>query len=415
MIEILAPCGGADALTAALNTGADAVYLGMTDFSARKNAKNFTPEETAAAIRLCHASGVKVHIAMNTLLFDDELPKAVKTAEALYEMGADALIVQDPGLARLLRAAIPEMPLHASTQMTITSAAGAEFAKKAGFSRAVLARELSLEEIERVVKNVAIETEVFVHGALCVSLSGQCLMSAFYGGRSGNRGSCAQPCRLCHTCGEREYVLSLKDLSAVELLPRLNEIGVTSAKIEGRMKRPEYVAAAVSACRAALAGEKPDLGRLRAVFSRSGFTAAYLDGSLTEMQGRRTKEDVQSAERALKEIKTLYEKPYKRYGADISIRIGRDRPITAEIAVTRGGKRISAAYESPFFPEAARTRPITEEEIRDRLGKLGGTIFTLGETDISLGEGLSVPASALNRIRRELIERITEKLSEGKD
>lgn len=412
MIEILAPCGGTDCLTAALNTGADAVYLGTTDFSARKNAKNFTPEETAAAIRLCHASGVKVHIAMNTLLFDDEMPKAVKAAEALYEMGADALIVQDLGLARLLRSALPKLPLHASTQMTITSAAGAEFAEKAGFSRVVLARELSFGEIERVVKSTRIETEVFVHGALCVSLSGQCLMSAFYGGRSGNRGSCAQPCRLCHTCGEREYVLSLKDLCAIELLPRLNEIGVTSAKIEGRMKRPEYVAAAVTACRAALAGEKPDLERLRAVFSRSGFTSAYLDGSLKEMQGTRTKEDVQSAERVLKELGTLYEKPYKRYKAALSVRIEAGLPIMAEITVTRGGERISAAYESPFFPETARTRPITAEEVRERLGKLGGTIFTLGEASIALGEGLSVPASALNQIRRELVGRLTEKLTE---
>lgn len=411
MIEILAPCGGADSLAAALNTGADAVYLGMTDFSARKNAKNFTPEETAAAIRLCHTSGVKVHIAMNTLLFDGELHGAVKAAERLYEMGADALIVQDLGLARLIRSAVPALPLHASTQMTITSAAGAEFVRKAGFSRAVLARELSLPEIERIVKNIEIETEVFIHGALCVSLSGQCLMSAFYGGRSGNRGRCAQPCRLNHAFGEREYVLSLKDLCGIGYLQRLNEIGVTSAKIEGRMKRPEYVAAAVTACRAALNGEEPDLEQLRAAFSRSGFTSAYLAGSLTEMQGTRTREDVESAAPALKELKKLYEKPYKRYAADFSIRIERGKPIAAEIAVTRGGETVAAGYESPFYPEEARTRPTAREEIAERLGKLGGTVFTLGEVRCTVGEGLSVPASALNGIRRELIERITEKLS----
>ncbi|MCM1335461.1 MAG: U32 family peptidase, partial [Eubacterium sp.] len=326
MIEVLAPCGGADHLSAALGTGADAVYFGATDFSARKNARNFTPEEARAAIRLCHASGVKVHIAMNTLLYDDELSRALKTAEALYEMGADALIVQDLGFTRLLREAIPDLPLHASTQLTVTSAAGAEFARKVGFRRVVLAREMSLDEIERVVKSVGIETEVFIHGALCVSLSGQCLMSAFYGGRSGNRGECAQPCRLRHTCGGREYVLSLKDLSAIELLPRLDEIGVTSAKIEGRMKRPEYVASAVSAARAALNGEAPDLALLRAVFSRSGFTSAYLDASLTEMGGTRTREDAESAAPVLKEIRRLYDKPYKRYTADVSIRVARGEP-----------------------------------------------------------------------------------------
>ncbi len=414
MIEILAPCGGADSLPAALNTGADAVYFGMTDFSARKNAKNFTPEEAAEAIRLCHTSGVKVHIAMNTLLFDGELREAVKAAERLYEMGADALIVQDLGLASLIRSAVPALPLHASTQMTVTSAAGAKFVKKAGFSRVVLARELSLSEIERIVSSVDLETEVFIHGALCVSLSGQCLMSAFYGGRSGNRGRCAQPCRLNHAFGEREYVLSLKDLCGIEYLEKLNKIGVTSAKIEGRMKRPEYVAAAVTACRAALNGETPDLERLRAVFSRSGFTSVYLEGSLTEMQGTRTREDVRESESVLKELKKLYEKPYKRYAADFSIRIGRGKPITAGIAVTRGGETVTADYESPFYPEEARTRPITREEIAERLGKLGGTIFTLGEVRCAAEEGLSVPASALNGIRRELIGRITEKLAKGK-
>lgn len=414
MIEILAPCGGADSLIAALNTGTDAVYLGLNDFSARKNAKNFTPEELREAIRLCHASGVKVHAAMNTLLYDGELTAAVRTAEWLYETGADALIVQDLGLARLLREAVPAMPLHASTQMTITSEAGAEFARRAGFSRAVLARELSFREIERIVRNTRIETEVFIHGALCVSLSGQCLMSAFYGGRSGNRGRCAQPCRLNHAVGEREYALSLKDLCGIGSLQALDGIGVTAAKIEGRMKRPEYVAAAVTACRAALNGEEPDLGRLRAVFSRSGFTSAYLDGTLADMQGTRTREDVESAAPALKELKRLYEKPYKRYAAAFSIRVERGKPIAARIAVTRDGARVTAEYESPFFPEEARARATTAEEIAGRLGKLGGTIFTLGEADCAVGEGLSVPAAAINEIRRELIGRLTEKLAEGR-
>ena len=213
MIEILAPCGGEEQLTAALDTGADAVYLGVTAFSARRNAKNFTPEQLSAAARRCRICGVKLYVTLNTLVFDDELDELAKTAAMTEEAGADGVIVQDMGAARVIHRAAPSLRLHASTQMTVTSAAGAEFARKQGFSRVVLAREMSLDEIERVVRNVDIETEVFVHGALCVCVSGQCLMSAMYGGRSGNRGLCAQPCRLDVTCGERHNVLSLKDLS----------------------------------------------------------------------------------------------------------------------------------------------------------------------------------------------------------
>ncbi len=406
MIEILAPCGGEDCLPAALNTGADAVYFGTTAFSARKNAKNFTPEQTREAVRLCHASGVKVHIAMNTLLFDGEIEKAVETAAALFEMGADALIVQDLGFAKRLRAEIPELPLHASTQMTIASAAGAEFARRAGFSRVVLAREMSLAEIERVVKNVEIETEVFVHGALCVCLSGQCLMSAMYGGRSGNRGMCAQPCRLDHVCGGRHSVLSLKDLSAVTLLPRLNEIGVTSAKIEGRMKRPEYVAAAVSACRAVLAGKEPDLESLRAAFSRGGFTASYLDGSLRDMQGVRTKEDVQASEGILKELRRLYDKPYKRFRADIAAQLRTGQPITAEVSCAG----VSFYYDSGIVPGKAVNRSVTAAEVCERLSKMGGTVFEAGRITCEADSGLCVSAAELNAVRRGILAAAEEKI-----
>ena len=261
MIEILAPCGGEDSLPAALNSGADAVYLGVTAFSARRNAKNFDLGALSDAVRLCHISGVKVYVTLNTLVFDDELTGLAAAAAGIEKSGADGVIVQDLGAAQVIHKAAPSLRLHASTQMTVTSAAGAEFARKHGFSRVVLAREMSFEEIEHVVKNVDIETEVFVHGALCVCVSGQCLMSAVYGGRSGNRGLCAQPCRLDFTYGDRHSVLSLKDLSIIEHLPELDRIGVTSAKIEGRMKRPEYVAAAVTACRNVLDGKKPDMAR----------------------------------------------------------------------------------------------------------------------------------------------------------
>ena len=233
--------------------------------------------------------------------------------------------------------------------MTVTSAAGAEFARKNGFSRVVLAREMSLEEIRRVVENVDIETEVFVHGALCVCVSGQCLMSAMYGGRSGNRGLCAQPCRLDFTCGDRHSVLSLKDLSVIERLPELDRIGVTSAKIEGRMKRPEYVAAAVTACRDVLSGKKPDTDTLRAVFSRSGFTQSYFDGTLSDMQGVRTKDDVIAADGALSALKRLYDKPYKRHIADIMLVVTEGKPVTAKVH----SENVSFDLVTDIVPEKA--------------------------------------------------------------
>jgi len=411
MIEILAPCGGEDCLPAALNTGADAVYLGVTAFSARKNAKNFTFEQLDEALYQCRLSGVKVYVAMNTLIFDDELDEAVKTAGILYEKGMDALIVQDMGFVRRLKREVPGLTLHASTQMTVTSASGAEFARKQGFERVVLAREMSLREIEQVVRNVDIETEVFVHGALCVCVSGQCLMSAMYGGRSGNRGMCAQPCRLDFSCDGRHNVLSLKDLSIIEHLQELDRMGVTSAKIEGRMKRPEYVAAAVTACREALSGNTPDLEQLRSVFSRSGFTQSYYDGSIKDMQGIRTKDDVESSAAVLKEIRQLYDKPYKRHRVDIALEIHRDKPVAASVKCGC----ISFEYDGAVVPEIARNKPLTAGDVCDRMGKMGGTVFEAGEITCSIDEGLIIPASEINRMRREIIDIITEKLTKKED
>lgn len=406
MIEILAPCGGEDCLSAALNTGADAVYLGVTAFSARKNAKNFTMEQLDEAIRLCRLNGVKVYVAMNTLIFDSEMKEAVSTAKMLYEKGIDALIVQDMGFVRRLKSEVPDLTLHASTQMTITSASGAEFARKLGFKRVVLAREMSLKEIRQVTENVDIETEVFVHGALCVCVSGQCLMSAMYGGRSGNRGECAQPCRLDFTCDKRHSVLSLKDLSVIENLRKLQEIGVTSAKIEGRMKRPEYVAAAVNACREALSGNTPNLEQLKSVFSRSGFTKSYYDGSIADMQGVRTKEDAEASARVMKEIRRLYDKPMKRHTIDMDITMRAEKPLTAEV---RCGD-ISFSYDSGIIPEKAQNKPITAEDIAERLSKTGGTVFETGEITCDTDDGLIISASALNSVRRGILEELEKRL-----
>lgn len=411
MIEVLAPCGGEDCLPAAINTGADAVYLGVTAFSARRNAKNFSFSQLDEAIKQCRISGVKVYAAMNTLIFDNELDEAVKTARILYEKGVDALIIQDMGLVRRLKNEAPQLTLHASTQMTVTSASGAEFLRKQGFKRVVLAREMSLREVKRVVEGVDIETEVFVHGALCVCVSGQCLMSAMYGGRSGNRGLCAQPCRLDFSYEKRHNVLSLKDLSIIENLRKLDEIGVTSAKIEGRMKRPEYVAASVNACRQALCGNTPNLEQLRSVFSRSGFTKSYYDGSIDNMEGVRTKEDVESSGGVLKEIQRLYDKPYKRHTADISISIKSGAPVSAQVSCGR----IKFSYESTVTAEPAKNKSLTAEDVIVRLSKMGGTVFEAGKICCEIDGGLMLSASALNNIRREILDGISERLIKKED
>ncbi len=408
MIEILAPCGGEEQLAAALDTGADAVYLGATAFSARKNAANFTREQLEAAAKKCRIAGVKIYVTLNTLIFDDELEELAATAVMAEEAGADGVIVQDLGAARVIHRAAPTLRLHASTQMTVTSAAGAEFARKNGFSRVVLAREMSLGEIERVVRSVDIETEVFVHGALCVCVSGQCLMSAMYGGRSGNRGLCAQPCRLDVTCGNRHNVLSLKDLSVVEALPELDKLGVTSAKIEGRMKRPEYVAAAVTACRDVLAGRKPDTDTLREVFSRSGFTDAYFTGTLRDMQGIRTPDDAVSSD-TLAKLRRLYAKPYKRRTFDVKLTVRAESPVTAEVSCGD----IAFTHITDIVPERALNRATTADELRDRFARTGGTIYTLGNAEILLDDGLMLPASAINAVRREILEKLDNKLSVG--
>ena len=407
MLEILAPCGSAESLDAALNTGADAVYLGMKTFSARKNASNFTFEELCEAVNKSHMQGVKVYIALNTLFFDDETEKLREAIRQADSSGADAVIVQDLGTAQLVKQTAPRLKLHASTQMTVTSLSGARFARKQGFSRIVLPRELSLEEIKSITENIDIETEVFVHGALCVCLSGQCLLSAAIGGRSGNRGLCAQPCRLNYTCGDRQNVLSLKDLSLIDELQKLEAAGVTSAKIEGRMKRPEYVAAAVSQCRVALKNEPADVGLLRSVFSRSGFTKAYFDGSFRNMQGVRSKEDAEGSAEAMSKLRQLYRAPYKRFTADMQIEVRANRPICCLITCDDLQTAVTGA-----IPQPALTRPVTASEITDRMSKLGGTVFTAGKITCRIDEGLSVPASAVNDLRRKATDEMSRLIAD---
>ena len=270
--EILAPVGGREQLAAAVRSGADAVYLGIGIFNARRNAENFDDKTLAEAVSYCHAYGVKVHITLNTLVKDSELDDVADEIRYLALSGVDAVIIQDLAVAKLVREICPSLPMHASTQMTIHNLEGAKMAKELGFSRVVLARELTLGEIRKISENCGIETEVFVHGAHCMSLSGACYLSSILGERSGNRGLCAQPCRLEFLSGNRDHALSLKDMSYLDHVKELTECGIASFKIEGRMKRPEYVASAVTSLRNVLNGGSYDRNTLKNVFSRSGFT-----------------------------------------------------------------------------------------------------------------------------------------------
>lgn len=410
--EVLAPAGGPDALRAAVRCGADAVYLGGRAFNARRNASNFSEEELAEAIRYCHARGVKVYITLNTLVSDAELKTASDEIRCACRLSADALILQDLGLAAIAREIAPDMPLHASTQMSVQSAEGVKLLEEAGFSRVVLARELSLKEIKEISDSTCAQLEVFVHGALCMSVSGQCLLSAVLGSRSGNRGLCAQPCRLPFGVnGEKGHELSLKDLSFIHRLGELSEAGVTSFKIEGRMKRPEYVAAAVTACRQSLDGElSQELSeQLRSVFSRSGFTQGYLDGKLgADMFGTRQKEDVMGAAAVLKKLERLYDKELPKIPVDFDLlcEAGKKLSLTA----SAGGKTVSVTGDCE--PAPALHRSVTPDELRDRVGKCGGTQFIPGEFRLSLGDGLSVPASAVNALRRDALESLGRALGE---
>lgn len=408
MLEILAPCGSEEGLDAALNSGADAVYLGMPFFSARRNAVNFTFEQLKSGVKKAHSQGVKVYVALNTLVFDDELADLKSAVEQIDKADADAVIVQDFGVALTVREMAPRLKLHASTQMTITSAKGAEFVKKMGFSRVVLPRELSLEEIREITSSVDIETEVFVHGALCVSLSGQCFLSALIGGRSGNRGLCAQPCRLNYRCGNRENVLSLKDLSLINELRSLEEAGVISAKIEGRMKRPEYTAGVIDGCKTALKGGVPDMELLKTVFSRSGFTKSYFDGTFNNMQGVRLKEDSENIPEALIRLRQLYKDPCKRFVIDIHVSVRKDMPILCTVCCGDFKKEIKGAV-----PQAAINRSITCDEIEERMSKLGGTVFSAGRITCETDDGLSVCASALNELRREAVSAVSRHIADS--
>lgn len=404
--EILAPAGSMETLRAALRAGADAVYIGGKRFSARSSAANFSLEEIAEAARLCHKYGAKLDLAVNTIISDNEADEFCEYIKNAAQCGIDAFIVQDFGCVELIRKCVPDAVIHGSTQMSVHTAAGAEMLRDLGCARVVPARELDKKTISRICK-VGIETEIFVHGALCMSVSGQCYMSAMIGSRSANRGCCGQACRLPFSASgnKNKAALSLKDLSLIPKAQELTEIGVDSFKIEGRMKRPEYVASAVNELKKAVGGTAPDMKLLRGVFSRSGFTEGYFTGERRDMFGIREKEDVISAHELIPQIHELYRFERKAFTADFHAVIRNGQPVV----ITAVCGNISAAAFGDI-PEKAMNRPTDEEILTKQLSKLGDTVFSFGKLTADLDVGLIVPASKLNELRREVMEKLTEKV-----
>ena len=404
---ILAPAGTSAAVTAAVRCGADAVYLGAKNFNARRNAENFDETSLRSTVEFCHQRSVRVFVTVNTLVRDAELPALEATADEIAEAGADAVIVQDMAVMRLFAERYPDLPRHASTQTAVHDLNGARYLEDIGYKTVVLARELTLREMEYICSHVSARCEAFVHGAHCMSVSGACYLSAMLGGRSGNRGLCAQPCRLDWQCGGEGYALSLKDMSLLPHVREMENAGVGILKIEGRMKRPEYVAAAVTACRQALAGEPYDADRLRAVFSRSGFTDGYLTGRRNaEMFGSRTKEDVTGAEKVLRELAALYEKETPRVGVSMAFSMDAQG---SSLTVSDGEHTVQT--DGPA-PEKALNRPTDQAAARKNLTKTGGTPFYAQDFSARIEDGLMLPASALNAMRRSALEELLTRRGE---
>lgn len=414
-IEILSPCGGFDSVIAAVRSGADAVYIGAKELSARAGAQNFGEDEIKNTVQYCHIRGVLVYVTVNTVVFDSELEKAKEVITLCTKAGVDALIVQNMGIASLAKKIAPGLPLHASTQMSVHSPSGAKLLYEQGFKRVVLARELSREEIIEIAESCPIELEVFVHGALCMSVSGQCYFSAVIGSRSGNRGRCAQTCRLPFKVGKSKYALSLKDNSIIDYIRDLEKIGVASAKIEGRLKRPEYVAAATKACAEARdngAVDEKTRENLESVFSRTGFTDGYYTSKRGyEMFGYRRKDDVVSATpKLLGEIKNSYKDELKRVkvSAEFFAKIGEK----AKLIISDSKNSVEVVSEESC--EKAEKINVDEEKIRKQLLKTGGTPYNIVELKVNAEKNIALRMSALNKLRRDALNLLSEKRADAK-
>lgn len=420
-MELLAPAGGMAELKAAVQSGADAVYIGASAFSARSGADNFDEVSMREAVEYAHIYGVKVHCAINTLIKETELSDAVATAITANNCGVDALIIQDLGFARHIRKALPDIELHGSTQMTVTSLDGVEALYEMGFSRVVLSRELSLEEIEYIAKNTKAEIEVFVHGAICMSYSGQCLMSSILGGRSGNRGRCAQPCRLPYTllengreCGNG-YILSPKDMALIDHLDRLKKAGVASLKIEGRLKSAEYVSAVVGIYRKYFdnphSTEKSDMQELINAFSRSGFTDGYLTGKLGKAMMAHANPANNSGSTFTAEAKRRAEGKFiRKISIDIYASLKKDDVL---MLTAYGSDGLYCEAIGEIKAETAQKTPLDNERIAEQLKKLGDTPFSAETVTVDIDEGITIPIKEINSVRRTLCDKLWHELSKS--
>ncbi|MBO5060780.1 MAG: U32 family peptidase [Clostridia bacterium] len=409
-MELLAPAGSFSALCAAVQSGADAVYIGGSEFSARRSAANFTLDEIKKAADYCHVRGVTLHVAANILIKEKEKEKFLDYIGKLNEIGVDAVIIQDIGMAAAVHRIYPDLPIHASTQMTAASVDAAKKLKEIGFSRVVLARELSCEAIRKICSEAGVETEVFAHGAICMSYSGQCLMSSIIGGRSGNRGMCAQPCRLPYKIEEKSgYLLSPKDLCMIERLSELKEIGVTSLKIEGRLKRSEYVAAVSGIYRKYIDEPKKvsssDMQELFDAFSRSGFTCGYFDdrmgsGMMSYKNPANAAENIFSDE---VKRRCTEGANFRKTEIFMSAALKKGKPLSISVWDDKGN---FAECVSDAAAEAAINRPLDRERLLKQLLKLGDTPFFVKEPEIELDEGITIAISEINSVRRRAVEKL---------
>ena len=410
MLELLSPAGSPEGIIAAVQNGADAVYLGLGDFNARRGAKNFTNEEFEKAVSYCRIRGCKVYVTLNTLVSDREIPEALEAARLANRCGVDGIIIQDLGLVSVLRRALPDLPLHGSTQMSVHNLAGAQAAAEMGLTRVVLARELSLEQIKYISQNSPIETEIFVHGALCFCYSGQCYMSALIGRRSGNRGMCAQPCRLQYSLGGRmdDYPMSLKDNCLVDRLKEIEEAGVTCIKIEGRMKRPEYAAIVTGIYSKALKEQRQptaeEMNMLQSAFSRQGFTQGYFDGDKKDMFGIRG--EPENVDKLFAATRRAYaDGELRRVPVHFYTVAEKGENIKA-IAFDDDGNRAIAVGP---VPEKAKHQGLTDAYLTEQMFKTGGTPYQCVENKAKTDPGLYLPAAAINELRRKLVSELSEK------
>ena len=407
MLELLAPAGSMEALKAAVQNGANAVYLGCGTFNARQSAKNFTPQTLTEAVKYCHIRGVQVHLTLNTLVTDREMPELCDLIRHAALSGVDAFIVQDLGVIQLCRQIAPKVPIHGSTQLTVHSLPGVLLCAAWGMTRVVLSRELSRDEIRYICANSPIEIEVFGHGALCMCYSGQCYLSAVIGGRSGNRGRCAQPCRQSYGYGhwENKYPLSLKDNCLVGYVKELEEMGVASLKLEGRMKRPEYVASVTSVYRKAIdegSVTKEMMDDLYTAFNRQGFTDGYYRDKIgPEMFGVR--KDEKENTQWLRDVRQTYE-GVENPLVDVKFRavVGR---AGSSLTVTDPEGRICQV--SGPIPEQARNMPLEPAALAQRLSKTGGTPYRCVEVRTQVEPGLILSAAAINAMRRDVLNQLT--------